>query len=61
MAGSEPPSGVVAGILKEEGDLLFRESKYVEAIAKYTEALRVGGDNAILYSNRSLCRFKLRQ
>ncbi|KAJ3899296.1 hypothetical protein F5879DRAFT_926356 [Lentinula edodes] len=46
--------------LKEEGNKLFAQKQYVAAAEKYTEALQLGGDNAVLYSNRAACRLKMK-
>ncbi|KAE9402377.1 hypothetical protein BT96DRAFT_918210 [Gymnopus androsaceus JB14] len=51
---------------KAKGDALFREGKYTEALEQYSDALKpvekaVTPDDAILYSNRSACRLKLKQ
>lgn len=46
--------------LKEEGNNLFAQKQYVAAAEKYTEALQLGGDNAVLYSNRAACRLKMK-
>ncbi|KAJ3869207.1 hypothetical protein EV359DRAFT_30566 [Lentinula novae-zelandiae] len=46
--------------LKEEGNNLFAQKQYVTAAEKYTEALQLGGDNAVLYSNRAACRLKMK-
>ncbi|KAF9061382.1 hypothetical protein BDP27DRAFT_1301213 [Rhodocollybia butyracea] len=46
--------------LKEEGNRLFSQKDYASANAKYTEALELGGDDAILYSNRAACRLNLK-
>lgn len=59
MAQTEPSTQSLAEKLKQEGNALYSEQKYAEAEAKYTEALSVGGDNAILYANRAACRLKL--
>ncbi|KAJ3815600.1 hypothetical protein F5876DRAFT_30294 [Lentinula aff. lateritia] len=46
--------------LKEEGNKLFAQKQYAAAAEKYTEALQLGGDNAVLYSNRAACRLKMK-
>mmetsp|Transcript_27443 Transcript_27443/g.76716 ORF Transcript_27443/g.76716 Transcript_27443/m.76716 type:complete len:494 (+) Transcript_27443:103-1584(+) len=45
--------------LKEEANELYKEHKIQEAIDKYSEAIEVGGDNAIIFSNRALCWLRL--
>lgn len=37
------------------GNSLFLENRYELAIEKYTEAISIDPENAILYSNRSAC------
>lgn len=44
-----------------EGNALFAANKYAEGEAKYTEAIEVGGDNAILYANRAACKARLKR
>ena len=39
--------------LKAEGDTLFSQKLYKEAYAKYSDAIQLNGNNAILYSNRA--------
>ncbi|TDL24542.1 hypothetical protein BD410DRAFT_838064 [Rickenella mellea] len=39
--------------LKAEGNALFLEKKYVEASEKYTSAIELDGENAILWANRA--------
>ncbi|KAE9408347.1 hypothetical protein BT96DRAFT_970688 [Gymnopus androsaceus JB14] len=61
MASTQPADNDhLAEKLKKEGNALFVDKKYAQAIEKYSEALQVGGDNALLYSNRSACRMKLK-
>nr|KAG5689384.1 hypothetical protein BaRGS_017668 [Batillaria attramentaria] len=49
--------------LKEEGNQLFRQASYAEAITCYTQALEIcpltyQKDRAIMFSNRAACRMK---
>ncbi|EGO24395.1 hypothetical protein SERLADRAFT_438006 [Serpula lacrymans var. lacrymans S7.9] len=41
--------------LKDAGNTLYLKKDYIGAYAKYTEAIVVDGDNAVLYANRSAC------
>jgi stress-induced-phosphoprotein 1 len=47
--------------LKEEGNALFVQKDFVPAILKYSEAITLDGNNAVLYANRSACRYSLKQ
>eukprot|EP00741_Cyanophora_paradoxa_P015303 tig00000194_g14772.t1 len=44
---------------KEKGNSFFKQGSYVEAIAAYTESLRLQPDNAIVHANRSMALIKL--
>jgi len=51
-----------AQIAKEEGNVLFRESKYELAIAKYTKAIELAtteDEKAVYFSNRATCHAQL--
>jgi len=51
-----------AQIAKEEGNVMFRESKYEAAIAKYTRAVELATseeEKSIYYSNRATCHAQL--
>ncbi|KAH7907788.1 hypothetical protein BJ138DRAFT_1182187 [Hygrophoropsis aurantiaca] len=39
--------------LKAEGNTLHQQGKYKQAYAKYTEAIKLNGNNAIFYANRA--------
>ena len=39
-----------AAKLKNEGNALFTNKKYLEAFSKYSEALRTGGPNPVIYA-----------
>ncbi|CAH1274006.1 STIP1 [Branchiostoma lanceolatum] len=47
--------------LRQQGNDLFKKKQYSEAIACYTRAINISGDDVDerLYSNRSLCYFKV--
>ncbi|XP_078692227.1 uncharacterized protein LOC144922377 [Branchiostoma floridae x Branchiostoma belcheri] len=47
--------------LRQQGNDLFKKEQYSDAIAYYTRAINISGDNVDerLYSNRSLCYWKL--
>ncbi|KAI8512272.1 hypothetical protein Bbelb_089110 [Branchiostoma belcheri] len=49
--------------LRQQGNDLFKKEQYSEAIACYTRAINISADNVDerLYSNRSLCYWKLDQ
>lgn len=48
-----------AALLKGEGNTYFAAKEFVDAEAKFTEALALDDKNAILYSNRAACRLQL--
>lgn len=52
-----------ARAIKQEGNTLFGEGQYEEALSKYTEAIEVAPDGhkeqAVYYNNRATCHFKL--
>lgn len=50
-----------AEALKAEGNALYVSRKYKEAQAKYTEAIEVDGENAILYANRAAASLELQE
>ncbi|KAH7930148.1 hypothetical protein BV22DRAFT_77745 [Leucogyrophana mollusca] len=57
MANSEP----TATQLKNEGNALYTRHDYVGAFAKYTKAIAVDGENAVLYANRSACNLEMKK
>ena len=46
--------------LKLEGNELFKQQKYSEAVSKYTQAIELDSQNSVLFSNRSAAHEKLR-
>lgn len=45
--------------LRAEGNALFQTKEYLKAAAVYTKAIKVDGNNAVLYSNRSAALLQL--
>ncbi|KAH8086615.1 hypothetical protein BXZ70DRAFT_956205 [Cristinia sonorae] len=50
-----------AAQLKAEGNTLFAQRQYKEARSKYSQAIDVDGNSAVLYSNRAACSQYLRK
>ncbi|KIJ57244.1 hypothetical protein M422DRAFT_238836 [Sphaerobolus stellatus SS14] len=46
--------------LKAQGNYLFIRGQYLEAIERFTAAIEIIGDNAILFANRAACFLPLR-
>nr|CDS32355.1 RNA polymerase II associated protein 3 [Hymenolepis microstoma] len=44
---------------KDEGNRLFKDGKYEEAVDKYTTAIRLAPENPLLYTNRAIALYKL--
>ena len=60
----KPEVNELAERLKEEGNALFRNHNFEEAVLKYTEALNVdinNPQNYIFYSNRATALFYLQR
>lgn len=45
--------------LKDEGNELLKAQKFQDAIDKYTEAIKLDGNNAVFYSNRAQAHIKM--
>ncbi|KAG9389471.1 TPR repeat [Carpediemonas membranifera] len=45
--------------LKEEGNTLFKQKKFKEALTAYTKAIAMDETNFVLYSNRAMVQIKL--
>lgn len=50
-----------AETLKAEGNALYTQGDHNNAIKKYTAAINIASDNAILFANRAACRLALKQ
>lgn len=50
-----------AAKLKEEGNGLFIQKRYVEAYAKYSEAIDRDSTNATYLANRAACSLNMRK
>jgi tetratricopeptide (TPR) repeat protein len=47
--------------LKDAGNTLFAAKNFDAALVKYTKAIALDGNNAILYANRAACALNLGQ
>jgi tetratricopeptide (TPR) repeat protein len=47
--------------IKSEGNALFTQGLFLEAIAKYSIAIQKVPDNAILFANRAACYNSLKK
>ncbi|OQR78816.1 dnaJsubfamily C member 7-like [Tropilaelaps mercedesae] len=56
---SEPTKEKVAEIKKTDGNVLYKEKKYAQALPLYSEAIQLCPDNATLYNNRAACHLML--
>jgi len=45
--------------LKQEGNQLYKQNRWREAMNCYTRAIHLNQEEAVLYSNRALCEFNL--
>ena len=50
-----------ASRLKDEGNALFAKKDYKAAHLKYSDALKIDENNAVLYANRAACCQNLRK
>jgi len=50
-----------SNLKKNHGNKSFSEKKFLEAIKYYTEAIEIYPENHLLYSNRSMAYFELKQ
>jgi Flp pilus assembly protein TadD len=48
-----------AEVLKEEGNALFVKNEFALAAQKYSDAILIDKQNAILYANRAACLISL--
>ncbi|VDO00044.1 unnamed protein product [Rodentolepis nana] len=46
-------------VKKDEGNKLFKEGKYEEAVEKYTAAISFASENPLFYTNRAIALYKL--
>ncbi|CAA0840781.1 tetratricopeptide repeat (TPR)-containing protein [Striga hermonthica] len=49
------------GLARLNGNRLFNESKFMEALTEYSKGLEIDSYNSVLLCNRAACRFKLKQ
>lgn len=63
MAASPPADHGVTNseLLKAEGNALHSEGQYKQAYQKYTEAIALDEDNAVLYANRAASSLALKE
>jgi ankyrin repeat protein len=52
---ASPAAEAEAEAAKDEGNNLFKVKKYPDALERYTTAIRLKGDDATFWSNRSAC------
>ena len=60
---AEPPvdHDVAVELLKAEGNALHTKGQYKQAYQKYTEAIALNGNNAVLYANRAASSLALKE
>ncbi|NXY85380.1 SPAG1 protein, partial [Alcedo cyanopectus] len=46
-------------VFKTQGNELVKQSKYEEAVAKYSECTKLNTQECTIYTNRALCYLKL--
>eukprot|EP00079_Xenopus_tropicalis_P010059 XP_002934588.2 PREDICTED: LON peptidase N-terminal domain and RING finger protein 3 [Xenopus tropicalis] len=54
------PSQVKAVRLRQEGNALYKDCKWEEALARYNEAISIAPQDHLLYSNRAMIHFSLK-
>jgi Flp pilus assembly protein TadD len=47
--------------LKDEGNALFKQKRFREAHQKYTWAIELDSNNAIIFANRAACSLSLKK
>ena len=60
MTTTDKPAKPTATDLKDEGNTLFKQSKFHEAAAKYSQALALE-ETAVVYANRAQCFLSLKR
>ena len=60
---AEPPvdHNVAVESLKAEGNAFHTKGQYKQAYQKYTEAIALDGNNAVLYANRAASSLALKE
>lgn len=58
-SGADNDLKVRAALLKTEGNTFFVAKKWIKAQSKFTEAIELDKENAVLYSNRAACCLQL--
>ncbi|TCD68826.1 hypothetical protein EIP91_009693 [Steccherinum ochraceum] len=58
---AKQPADASAAQLKDAGNALFAKKDYEAANDKYTEALKLDENNAVLYANRSACFYNVKR
>lgn len=61
VPSTEPSKKKLAEAKKEEGNELYKQKKYEDAIKLYAEAIELDGSNVAYYTNRAACLMMLGQ